>query len=448
MRVCFVMCRGHGLEIFIGVLGLMLSPELSISWKRYLTSLGLLVLKSGKRLWCNKGILLLDGFMELAQKVLVRISWVLRVLPPLLVKKASFIWRTFGMKFGRAQLRSQSSRLWTNKRLTNSGGCLCFWKIGSPSLMSLRRSPALPQVLQLDVMAGPELNSLQCLKKCFRLFLSLCNVGVWRANGRRCGHMCVKCIFGRLIGLVLCFLKICGLSLCYLFGTGVWSVQLCVNPRRRLGFKMLLRPRAMVASKADLLLLQFFGLTWPRGGGCCPRSGLSEVLWHVAPGAGAKPFGTSSVVAPAPVVVSTRLVWSTALVGYAWIPWCLLGRLCRRVILRLAWALLWFSPRQFSLLRMRRASNRAFSWTIGFWLDLQLRGFRLWKQWSRRLGFVEDESKIVALAQNGFQRHASIRGGFQEHQVQSQIRILGVDFLAATCFDRGNAGRAIGSMNL
>ena len=315
MRVCFVMCRGHGLEIFIGVLGLMLSPELSISWKRYLTSLGLLVLKSGKRLWCNKGILLLDGFMELAQKVLVRISWVLRVLPPLLVKKASFIWRTFGMKFGRAQLRSQSSRLWTNKRLTNSGGCLCFWKIGSPSLMSLRRSPALPQVLQLDVMAGPELNSLQCLKKCFRLFLSLCNVGVWRANGRRCGHMCVKCIFGRLIGLVLCFLKICGLSLCYLFGTGVWSVQLCVNPRRRLGFKMLLRPRAMVASKADLLLLQFFGLTWPRGGGCCPRSGLSEVLWHAAPGAGAKPFGTSSVVAPAPVVVSTHLVWSTALVG-------------------------------------------------------------------------------------------------------------------------------------
>ena len=61
---------------------------------------------------------------------------------------------------------------------------------------------------------------------------------------------------------------------------------------------------------------------------------------------------------------------------------------------------------------------------------------------------MENESKIVALAQNGFQRHAFIRGGFQEHQVQSQIRILGVDFLAATCFDRGNAGRAIGSMNL
>lgn len=31
MRVCSVMCRGHGLEIFIGVLGLMLSPKLSRS---------------------------------------------------------------------------------------------------------------------------------------------------------------------------------------------------------------------------------------------------------------------------------------------------------------------------------------------------------------------------------------------------------------------------------
>ena len=372
------------------------------------------------------------------------------VLPPLLVKKASFIWRTFGIKFGRAQLRSQSSRLWTNQRLTNSGGCLWFWKIGSPRLMSLRHSPALPQVLQLDVMAGPELNSLQCLKKCFRLFLSLCNVGVWRATGRRCGHMCVKCIFGRLMGLVLCFLKICGQSLCYLFGTGVWSVQLCVNPRRRLGFKMLLRPHGMVASKADLLLLQFFGLTWPRGGGCCPRFGLSEVLWHAAPGAGAKPFGTSSVVAAAPVVVSTRLVWSTALVG-TWSsshlrmdslvpvgssmpqgdPASPLGLI---VVLSQA---VQSVENEAGVKQSVFLDDRIL---IGSSVKQVLRGFRLWKQWSRRLGFVENESKIVALAQNGFQRHAFIWGGFQEHQVQSQIRILGVDFLAATCFDRGNAG--------
>ena len=79
---------------------------------------------------------------------------------------------------------------------------------------------------------------------------------------------------------------------------------------------------------------------------------------------------------------------------------------------------------------------------IGSSVQQVLRGFRLWKQWSRRLGFVENESKIVALAQNGFQRHAFIRGGLQEHQVQSQIRILGVDFLAATCVDLGNAGSA------
>ena len=79
---------------------------------------------------------------------------------------------------------------------------------------------------------------------------------------------------------------------------------------------------------------------------------------------------------------------------------------------------------------------------IGSSVQQVLRGFRLWKQWSRRLGFVENESKIVALAQNGFQRHAFIRGGFHEHQVQSQIRILGVDFLAATCVDQGNAGSA------
>ena len=41
-----------------------------------------------------------------------------------------------------------------------------------------------------------------------------------------------------------------------------------------------------------------------------------------------------------------------------------------------------------------------------------------------------------------YQRHAFIRAGFQEHQVQSQIRILGVDLLAATCVDQGNAGSA------
>ena len=58
------------------------------------------------------------------------------------------------------------------------------------------------------------------------------------------------------------------------------------------------------------------------------------------------------------------------------------------------------------------------------------------------MGFVENESKIAALAQNGYQRHAFIRAGFQEHQVQSQIRILGVDFLAATCVDQGNSGSA------
>ena len=34
-----------------------------------------------------------------------------------------------------------------------------------------------------------------------------------------------------------------------------------------------------------------------------------------------------------------------------------------------------------------------------------LHGFRLWKSWSRRLGFLENEDKIVALAQDGFQHH-------------------------------------------
>eukprot|EP00434_Breviolum_minutum_P037005 symbB.v1.2.032797.t1/scaffold3986.1/size50362/5 len=67
-----------------------------------------------------------------------------------------------------------------------------------------------------------------------------------------------------------------------------------------------------------------------------------------------------------------------------------------------------------------------------------LRGFWLWKQSSRRLGFVENESEIVVLVQNGHQRHAFIRARFQEHQVQSQIRILGVDLLAATCVDQGS----------
>ena len=41
----------------------------------------------------------------------------------------------------------------------------------------------------------------------------------WRMAGR--GHMCVKCISGRLMGLVLCVLEIFGPSRCYLFGTGV-----------------------------------------------------------------------------------------------------------------------------------------------------------------------------------------------------------------------------------
>ena len=47
-----------------------------------------------------------------------------------------------------------------------------------------------------------------------------------------------------------------------------------------------------------------------------------------------------------------------------------------------------------------------------------LHGFRLWKSWSRRLGFLENEDKIVALAQDGFQHHAWMRAGFREDQVR------------------------------
>lgn len=35
-----------------------------------------------------------------------------------------------------------------------------------------------------------------------------------------------------------------------------------------------------------------------------------------------------------------------------------------------------------------------------------LQGWRLWKSWSRRLGLVENDDKVVALAQNGYQRYA------------------------------------------
>lgn len=35
-----------------------------------------------------------------------------------------------------------------------------------------------------------------------------------------------------------------------------------------------------------------------------------------------------------------------------------------------------------------------------------LQGWRLWKSWSCRLGLVENDDKVVALAQDGYQRYA------------------------------------------
>ena len=41
-----------------------------------------------------------------------------------------------------------------------------------------------------------------------------------------------------------------------------------------------------------------------------------------------------------------------------------------------------------------------------------LKGKQLWSSWSQRLGLVENENKITALAHNSYQRHALLRHGF------------------------------------
>lgn len=69
-----------------------------------------------------------------------------------------------------------------------------------------------------------------------------------------------------------------------------------------------------------------------------------------------------------------------------------------------------------------------------------LRGKNLWLHWSRRLGLVENEDKIIALAQKGFHRHAFIRSGIQSNNVRSQMRILGVDYVTPTCAEAGAVG--------
>ena len=50
--------------------------------------------------------------------------------------------------------------------------------------------------------------------------------------------------------------------------------------------------------------------------------------------------------------------------------------------------------------------------------------------------------RLLFFVQNGHQRHAFIRARFQEHQVQSQIRILGMIYLLLPVVDQGNAGSA------
>ena len=142
------------------------------------------------------------------------------------------------------------------------------------------------------------------------------------------------------------------------------------------------------------------------------------------------------MAAAAPFFVLTRLVWTTALVGT--------GSFVHGFP-RTSWVVYAVGPFCGSLPENEAGVKQSVFLDdrilIGSSVKQVLRGFWLWKQWSRRLGF-ENESEIVVLAQNGYQRHAFIRAGFQEHQVQSQIRILGVDLLAATCVDQGNAGSA------
>eukprot|EP00438_Fugacium_kawagutii_P007004 Skav208849 [mRNA] locus=scaffold1839:65559:76580:+ [translate_table: standard] len=60
-------------------------------------------------------------------------------------------------------------------------------------------------------------------------------------------------------------------------------------------------------------------------------------------------------------------------------------------------------------------------------------GQRLWKHWSSQLGLVENDDKVVVLAQDAFQRHARCRAGVPSDRLQSQLRLLGVDFVSKCC---------------
>ena len=72
-----------------------------------------------------------------------------------------------------------------------------------------------------------------------------------------------------------------------------------------------------------------------------------------------------------------------------------------------------------------------------------LQGWHLWKRWSRRLGLVENENKVVALAQNGFHKYALLKPGFNDKNVRSQILLLGVDFVSRRSGEFGDSGRGI-----
>jgi hypothetical protein len=67
---------------------------------------------------------------------------------------------------------------------------------------------------------------------------------------------------------------------------------------------------------------------------------------------------------------------------------------------------------------------------------------QLWKNWSRRLGLVENEDKVIAFAPNGYNRHAFVRNGFPERNVRSQIRILGIGYVSPAGDEVGEEGAA------
>ena len=58
-----------------------------------------------------------------------------------------------------------------------------------------------------------------------------------------------------------------------------------------------------------------------------------------------------------------------------------------------------------------------------------IRAKALWIRWTQRLGLHENLGKIKVLVQDMYQRLAFLRRGFEARQLDSQLRILGVDFV-------------------